>query len=195
MKSILLAVPSPSHVWAKTFIDTVNLACTSCMIYQLGIVGIQGALLPISRDNCVKYAFKHGFDAILFIDSDMRFPADGLIRLIASDKDIIGVNAAVKGEDRNVLTHAKCGTPLYEIDSPLAEVSGIGMAFTLIKMDVFRKMSLPYFYIDYSEDGLSHWGEDMAFTGDAASLGFKVWCDLELSKEIKHIGAHEYETK
>ena len=195
MKKILIAVPSTFVMWAHLTTDLVNLVAYSAQQFELGYVNIQGALLPVARDNLILHARGLGFDYIHLIDSDMRFPANGLERLYNHQKDVIGVNAAVKGEDRPVLTEDDMGIPLDQIKSPIAKMSGVGMAFTLINLKVFDGLKQPFFYIDYGydEDGnFHHWGEDKTFCRDIIEKGFSVWCDLELSKEIGHKGEFEY---
>jgi len=191
-KKILIAIPSTTHIWANVVTDLVQLVATTCTRYQLGYVNVQGALLPLSRDNCIKYALEKGFTHILFIDSDMRFPPDALIRLLDHDKDIIGCNAAKKDGTGPVIEKNIVGARMDAIAGNVTEVEGIGMAFTLINMEVFDKLSLPYFYIDYSEDGESTWGEDLSFCADIRTFGYEVYCDLKLSKQIGHLGEKEH---
>ena len=195
MKKILIAVPSTFVMWSHVTGDLINLAVLSSQHFELGYVNIQSALLPVSRDNLILYAKNLKFDFILFIDSDMRFPPDGLIRLFNHQKNVIGVNAVVKGENKLVLTEDILGTPLNQIKGPLAGMSGVGMAFTLINLKVFNKLKQPFFYIDYGYDDkgkFHHWGEDKTFCRDIIEKGYSVWCDLKLSKEIGHLGEFEY---
>lgn len=198
MKKILIAVPSTFVMWSHVTTDLVNLAVYSSQHFELGYINIQGALLPVSRDNLILYAKKLGFDFILFIDSDIKFPPDGLLRLYNHKKDVIGVNYAVKGEGRPVLTEDVFGDPLDKIKSSLVKMSGVGMGFTLINLKVFDGIQQPYFYIDYEYDkarNFLHWGEDKAFCRDIIKKGFSVWCDLELSDQIGHLGEFEYRLK
>ena len=155
MKKILMAVPSSFVMWSHVTTDLVNLAVFSSQYFELGYVNIQGALLPVSRDNLILYARNLGFEYILLIDSDMRFPCNGMIRLFNHHKDVIGVNAAVKDAEKAalgielvpVLTEDIHGTPLDQIKLPIAKMAGVGMAFTLVNLKLFDGLQQPYFYI------------------------------------------------
>ncbi len=206
MKNILIAVPSPIFGWSHLTTYMVDLTVYSASQFHLGYRNLQGALLPVLRDNLVLYAIQNGGDYILFIDSDMKFPRDGLEKLFNHQKDVIGVNAAIKDSEKAalgielepVLKEDIHGTPLDQIKTSIVEMSGVGMAFTLINLKVFDGMKQPYFYIDYGYDdqgGFHHWGEDKSFCRDIIEKGFGVWCDLELSKQIMHIGEFDYRLK
>ena len=64
--NVLIAIPSNTHIWAHTVQDLVALVGMTSMVkeIELGFVNIQGALLPISRDNVAVYAIQNGFDFI-----------------------------------------------------------------------------------------------------------------------------------
>ena len=53
---------------------------------------MRGTYLPQQRMTLVKEAFQSGSTHILWIDSDMRFPKDALIRLLDRDLPIVGAN-------------------------------------------------------------------------------------------------------
>jgi hypothetical protein len=66
------------------------------------------------------------------------------------------------------------------------------MPMMLIKMHVFEKIERPYFAepvwpgTDFPE------GEDIYFIRRVREAGFQVWCDIDISKTLGHIGSKEY---
>jgi hypothetical protein len=63
----------------------------SLMIYQ-----VPGTLIFNQRERLAEEALKDGADAILWVDSDMRFPKDALEILLSRDLPIVGVNATTR---------------------------------------------------------------------------------------------------
>ena len=63
----------------------------SLMIYQ-----VPGTMIFNQRERLAEQAIKDGADAILWIDSDMRFPKDALQILLSRKLPIVGVNATTR---------------------------------------------------------------------------------------------------
>jgi GT2 family glycosyltransferase len=132
-----------------------------------------GALTPISRERIVMKALEQDCTHILFIDQDMTFREDALQRLIARDKDIV---------------HGKFFSR-YEPYEPCVWIAGkrvnvnefskidhAGLAFTLIKMDVFKKIPQPWF--EFSVKPIK--GEDVLFHEKAKQYGIEAWIDPDV---------------
>lgn len=146
----------------------------------------QGSILPNLRTSLVVAALGGGTSHILFIDSDMRFPINLHRRLKQHGKDIVGVNAMMRGGGQT----AEFSGSLQ--DHGLQEVDSIGMGIVLISTEVFKKMAQPWFAMPF--DGTKYIGEDRFFCHKAKEAGFKIYVDHDLSKEIKHTGSTEYGT-
>lgn len=137
-----------------------------------------GTLLCNQRTELVRTALKVAASHILFIDSDMRFPPDTLIRLLAHNQAIAACNCAERG------------TGLETVRKEGDEVIAIGFGVTLISTDVFRVVPEPWFATPF--DGQKFIGEDLFFCNKAREYGFKIFIDEELSKEIGHEGLKQY---
>ena len=154
---------------------------------------MQGTLIQNQRAELALDAMREGCSHILFIDSDMTFPQDMIQRLLAHDLDIVATNCARRRMPTGPT--AKIGNKLvYSTldDHGLQEVDTIGMGVMLIKADVFRKMSEPWFETPWRNDKRGYVGEDVFFCFKAKEIGYKIYIDHDVSREIGHIGTFEF---
>jgi cellulose synthase/poly-beta-1,6-N-acetylglucosamine synthase-like glycosyltransferase len=168
--------------------------------HELDIYTASGTLIFDQRNKLVHTAIDAKCDYIVFIDADMRFPKDTITRLLAHDKDIIGVNATTRSEP--VLPTAKnlrieedgsCSwLPIYSnVMTGISQADGIGCGVMMIKTKVFAKLEEPYFYFEQLPDN-KILGEDIYFCIKAKDVGITTWVDHELSMGIRHIGQYTY---
>lgn len=127
-------------------------------------------------------------DEILYIDADQTFPTDLLFRLQSHNKEIVGVNCKRRIPPYNpVITKDILGRPLNRKKNQLVKMEKIGFAATLIQKEVFDAM--PNFVFRREILSRSEWiGEDYIFCKAARDAGYHIYCDLELSQQIGHIG-------
>ena len=166
---------------------------------EIFIYQMPGTLIFHQREKLAQEALEAGADAILWIDSDMRFPSDTLERLLSHGVDICGVNATTRREpimptalDLEVVD----GNPVFhKIETRgkdyVEEVSAVGFGVTLTRASVFQKMPQPWFDILWTDNG-GIIGEDVHFCIKAQDNGIKTYVDHVLSPYIKHIGTKEY---
>lgn len=180
---VSICVPSTGAWKPRMGRDLAHLCCKS-LIHGISVDVIceDNAGVSEARNKLVEAALQRNADYILFIDSDMGFPDDSLYRLIQHDKDIVGATARKRRPPYELLGIWK----EEEIDG-LHEALMLGTGFLLIKSSVFSKIERPWFYESYNENVRT--SEDVNFIEDARlSAGLKVYVDLNLSKEIIHIG-------
>jgi GT2 family glycosyltransferase len=161
-----------------------------------------GTLIFDQREKLAQVALKEGCDAVLFIDSDMRFPHDLITIMLSREVDIVGVNAVtrrrpsfptakllVKSEDEKGIRHH-----WSNVDSRGKEgievVTAVGFGAVLIRKKVFETLSAPWFDAGWGPTGVV--GEDVFFCVKAGDAGIDTYVDHELSMHIKHVGTHEY---
>jgi hypothetical protein len=164
----------------------------SLMIYQ-----VPGTLIFNQRERLAEEAIKDGADAILWVDSDMRFPKDALEILLSRDLPIVGVNATTRrfpvkptaldidpetGDLVKVQSKGKTG---------LEQVMGVGFGMVLIKKEVFEAAQKPWFWFEQTDKGGTI-GEDIYFCAKAFDAGYQTVIDHDLSMHIRHIGTYEY---
>jgi hypothetical protein len=159
---------------------------------------LQGTLIQNQRADLCLDAMREGCSHILFIDSDMTFPQDMIQRLLARDVDIVAANCArrrmptgptAQNYDENGKRKAVYTMPE---SSGLEEIGSVGTGIMLIKRNVFEGMTEPWFDMPWQTGTRGYMGEDVFFCKKAQELGFKVYIDHDVSKEIGHIGTFEF---
>jgi hypothetical protein len=144
-------------------------------------------------------ALADGAEALLWIDSDMRFPANTLEVMLSRKVPILGVNATTRRTP--ILPTAlnlemeKDTAVLRKVESRgkqgIEQVTAVGFGVTLVKSQVFREIPKPWFNIIWKDDG-DIIGEDVHFCVKAQDFGIETYVDHDLSPLIKHIGTKEY---
>lgn len=185
---VVLGMPSMDTLYTLTSMNFTRMTLDILLNgYEPVIVNPIMSQIDVARNFIVKAALDLNADYVLFVDSDMTFPAHAAIRLINKDVDIVGCNAVKRVHPYAPIQKVDVdGKPLDFNATGLVELKQIGSGFLLVKTQVFRDMSAPWFSFSY--DGLSWVSEDYRFCQAAKEKGYKTWCDMELSREIGHIG-------
>jgi hypothetical protein len=127
-----------------------------------GVFCSTGCLLPFNRNQLIHNLFESldNYSHILFIDSDTcGFNIQTLQSLYNSDKDIISPIMVSRNPPFNPIhsylpdgdckNHQQFFERLSRKDSKgCIKVRSTGMAFTLIKCEIFKKVSSPWFHHD-----------------------------------------------
>lgn len=186
--SVLIGLPTRAYVQAQTVTTLFSLTATPGVKVALAVK--MGSTIHAKRNAIVRLAIERGDDYVLFVDSDSQFPADTLSKMIALDKDIVGlvyartyapyapnvsesrVNKKGKFQIRTMLD--------FDRDKP-SKVWSVGTGTMLIKTEVFKKMKdLPEIKGEWFQFTKLHGipiGEDNFFCHQAGKAGFEVWID------------------
>ena len=199
---IAICIPARGQMEVATAFDLA--AMVGYMVkttkHDIDIYTAAGTLIFDQRNQLVRTALEAKCDYIVFIDADMRFPKDTIMRLLKHDKDIIGVNATTRSEPvmptAKMLNIEKDGSciwqPIYSNSfSGISKADGIGCGVMMIKADVFNRIQEPYFYFEQLPNN-KILGEDIYFCIKSKDAGIDTWVDHDLSMEIKHIGQYTY---
>ena len=161
----------------------------------------EGTYIHTNRNDLAGTCLKAGADYIFWLDDDMTFPKDALLRLLAHNVPIVGANyptrkipvtpVAIKtiGMDGNT-TPERLQT--REEDTGLERVEAIGFGCVLVKAQVFWDVGFPWFENTRDEESKRWVGEDVDFCIKARAAGHDVFVDHGLSHEVRHIGQMEY---
>ena len=203
MSKILIAVPSHEMVHADF---------TRCLMElekpaedEIGYAQIVGTLVYTARTLIANKAVEMGFDKVLWIDSDMTFKPDTLIRL-SKDMDehdldmVCGIYFTRKApvmpgihkhlhwqikEDGWVDTDCRCFTDYPEND--LFEIACCGFGCVMTSGRLLKAMNEKYGSPFYPLMGM---GEDTTFCWRATQNGYKIFCDS--SVKVGHLGLYEF---
>jgi hypothetical protein len=129
---------------------------------------------------------------LLWIDSDMKVPSDGLVKLLDHDKDIVGTFYNKRVPPYETVGHLIDSKDIHKGGLRLADVMPGG--FVLVKREVYEALSPPWYRESYDKhlateidpDGTV--GEDVNFSRAVIKAGYDIWCDLDLSFTVGHVG-------
>lgn len=188
---ICLGFPTTGTIKTITFHSVVAMLKHSKFPYE--IVTKEGSILHWNREHIAKMAIERNCSHLLFIDSDMQFEPDAAERLLARDKDIIGVQYNLRKfpKTSTVKVWDENGKELMEDQgNGLLKVASVATGFMLIKTSVFEKLSHPWFFWESDENGEVKTGEDSWFCRKAREAGYEIFCDITIP--IKHWGEYAY---
>ena len=185
---ITLAIPSYSYITTECVIALVDFLTKTPLDIHTAFV--QSLYIDHARNQLVDFALQHGSAYLLFVDSDIQFPIDGLQRLLDHDKDIVGGyyntrrgNCPVRVWD----AAGKLTTPDPLPDS-LFQCAVLPTGFMLIKLACLERLTRPYFQVITHEKGTI--GEDVAFCKRCTDAGIEIYCDPGF--KLGHVGKHIY---
>ena len=118
--------------------------------YMTPIKKTTGSMIANNRNTLLKWALDSDCKYLLTIDTDMIFPNDSLIRMVAHKKPIVSALAHAKQEPYVPNMYRKqednSWAPIGSWEKgELKKVDAIGGAFMLIELDAVRHLADPWF--------------------------------------------------
>lgn len=200
MTRITLGIPSNRGIRSKTAKCLLELVARGGHEFHICLAD-EGFTTAQNRIYMAIQAQKNNSDYILMIDDDMTFSKEILEQLVATGKEIVGVNSysrvlplsstvALMDDKGNYKDPSKHTTWDMRVPEELFECYAIGTGILLIKMEVFNKIEKPWFKFDMHEDGYMIEGEDAWFCSQAKKNGYKIFCDPTIY--VGHLGEMEF---
>lgn len=155
--------------------------------HRQGVCQGSSSIVAHAREQTVHGAIASSADYLMQIDSDMVFPMNTIDKLLAHGKDIVGCSYVRRGPPFDNLGNMLHPEQDKGKEDGLVEMLHMPTGMLLIKMDVFKALTTPYFRYETDEASGKVRGEDIVFSERCRAAGFSLWCDLTLSKEIGHI--------
>lgn len=197
-----IASPMPEKTDYRFNICILEFITQNINLFQMRLNQAVSSRISMNRNNIVANARMMGCTDILWVDADTKFPINAMLKLLTHDKDIVCATTCPRDD-----TGSPIGTALDKgVQAQLIRMKMVGFPFMLTKMSVFDKMDelWPerkgcYFAepprwkfpeMDVVKDPLV--GEDEYFCHYAIEAGYDIWCDMEISVEIGHIGSQVY---
>jgi hypothetical protein len=216
-KSVMIVTPV-----ARTPAAQYTLSIIRTMV-ELGQMGIKVRLqwvrgnsnLPRARNELVAEFLASDCTDLLWIDDDMGWQPNDVIRLLASDKDFIGGVGRKKTGTPDDAVETWCARflpgDLEQDEMGAVRVAGIGTGFAKVSRRVFEAVKAAHpdwkrpglasqpaavqdqfycFYRFVDDPGGLMMSEDIAFCETWRSLGGTVWADPAI--ELVHVGEREF---
>ena len=145
-----------------------------------------GSLIYTARNDLATMAIQMNADYVFWLDSDMTFQPDTLVRMMKTlkEKDLdiltglyfrrVPPYSPVLFNKLDIKGVSCDWSEFREIPKDLFEVGGCGFGCVLMKTDVFYDVQ-SRFSTMFAPIGNN--GEDVAFCWRARECGYKIWCD------------------
>ena len=188
---ILISCPSHDTVMADFCLSLVNLSVYSALCnVKLRIQSPRSSILPQSRNLAVRELMSNKeYTHLFFLDSDMAFPADALVRLLRHDKELVAATYA-RRKPSNGDSVVSAPEELYDkAHTDLIEVPRLPTGCMLIRRDVIERLPMPVFEFGWNPEGDGfEVGEDMVFCDKVRALGVQPYLDPAVSRQLIHLG-------
>lgn len=182
---VAICIPSGDELKADFAISLAGISAATKANFSIS--NVRSSIVAAGRNMLVDLTQTLGATHLMFLDSDMVFPSETVDRLLSYNKDIVGCVYSSRNEPVRILGTTFDGKTV-NVESGLHRMAMIPTGCMLINMDVFLRMKKPYFRGRIDEEAGRIIGEDIEFCEKAISLGFEIWCDVELSTRIGHVG-------
>jgi len=198
MKKVLVCTVVLSGVGADPYASHIAFAAklkSDNPDYQFHFMAPRRMAIDNARNVAVEFALRNNFDYLFFYDDDTDMDPDIFKKLVARDKDAISASYFVRGypfplmafeevplddKEKATLGEGKKWVLMKDWESKVAEdgllgpLAAIGNGCSLIKIEVFRMLSKPWFKTE------EHCTEDVYFYSKASQNieNFEVWMDM-----------------
>lgn len=188
---IMLGVPSHDDVKAAFAFSLAPIALDlASRGIACGAYNLNGTCIEDSRNDIVEKALAENCTHIMWIDSDVKLPADLPRKLLERNLNIVGCTYR-RRRGTYSFTHAE----LDGIDhtAPLRRCAYLPGGCLLVNTRVYKTIGDEGWYDRVKINGdKGHWGEDIAFSFRAVQAGYDIWLDEEQSRRIAHVGTFEF---
>lgn len=200
---ILLAVPTFESIYPDTFKSIYELDKGG---HEVIFDFVRGYDCATARNRIVQKAIDMDTAYVLMVDNDVVLPPDALLNLLDDAKDVCLGYYAHRDSD-NIYRGKTCVCKLYKPDGgryfnyPLEseytaeelkdlcgsgtnklEIHGGGMGCALIRTDLLRRMTYPWYdWVNYADDNRGMLSEDLYFCEKCRTLMIKIYTDSRVA--------------
>jgi hypothetical protein len=212
-KKLMIGLPAYDHkVGVKMAVSLMKLA-QKVLEHGISIQvsSICGCSVVTRARNMIADEFmKSDCNSLLFIDADMTFDPDAVIRLLAwnQTKPIVAGAYEARKEGKVYIMSLEGDENNIEMDQMgLVKAHRVATGFMMIQRQVFESLrdlhpewehkdtnsdNMLYAYFDFKLTREGYIGEDFLFCDRAREAGFTVWIDPTIA--LGHMGIHEFKS-
>lgn len=192
VKGVNVVVGIPSFGMVSTYFMQARLSQQFPLVSSAVDKIVLNKPIADARNEIVEYALQQGANYIYWLDDDVIAPPDAFLKMYYQNRDIInGVYWAKSNPPMPLLFRGHLEGPYWDWHvGDFIEIDAAGSGLTLVKTDVYRKMSKelggPWYSVDYGSfpgivpDKAHNNTEDLYFYWKAKKLGYKVWADTSI---------------
>lgn len=153
-----------------------------------------GSVIPQQRNTLAESALENKADYVLWLDSDMHFPATVFNRLLNHKKEICAATYSTRIKPQRSVAFLDKNNldKRLQAKTGLHQVFAVGMGCMLVSRTVFEHLPKPWFQYVWNRDTEDLSGEDIYFCNQANDTGFEIFVDADLSNEVAHYGTKAY---
>ena len=202
MSKILIAVPTFENITPDTYQSIYDLDPAG---HELCFNYARGYDCATARNHIAQRAINLKVDYVLMVDNDVVLPRDIFVNFFDNPKDVcLGYYAHRNGD--NIYNGSTCVCRLHKPDGkpyvnyPLeseytakeliemrekgehkVKIHGGGMGCALIKTDVFRVLSYPWYdWVNYGDEHRGMLSEDLYFCERCHHAGIPIYTDTRI---------------
>lgn len=198
---VAICVPCQDHVASFWAYDLARLTAftTKQLDIVISLIMCTGSLVMKQRESLLK-AVLDDPDAthVLWLDSDIRFPKDTLIRLLGHGVPWVCASYTERNAPFRPVAFAdpkdfgKRVWPSPEATG-LVPIAACGFGLMLMDLEWARLLTPPRFMVGYNPDTHAYMGEDIYFCLKASrETGTQLMLDQGLTNDVSHIGRFEF---
>ena len=216
--TVYIAMPCYDSVKISTMLSVIKLVQQLAKSgIKVGINTMKSPLIHQARNYLTSVFLTTEYQYLLFIDSDVEFEPEAVIRMLVAKKEIICTPYRVKAEqlDKHIYTvEFKDSKNIPFLPGGLVEIEAGPTGLMLIDRKVFEKIiknhpdlkiknkatptadkSLEFYYnfFDFGFDNHYATGEDISFCKLAKKNDFKIYANIESTTQ--HHGSWAWEGK
>ncbi len=198
---VLIAIPSRDS-WSPSFgmslcvlVSGTQRLADKAGLGEIGIsiVNQSSSLVHANRQYLAERALAMEATHLLFLDDDMAFPSDTLVRLLQANKPVVAASYVKRELPLVPLAYDLNGDTIDSTGKHgRQEVAAVATGCMLIDLAVLDSLPKPWFDTVYVPETGKFRGEDIYFCESVRRAGFSVWVDHDLSCAVRHSGTCDY---
>jgi hypothetical protein len=208
-----IKLPADAHVYIGIPCPgVIDIACVNSLVQTVQVLERAGVKLTVDlricgqhismgREAFVRFALETSATHFTFIDADIGWRVEDLIRLLTSGFDFAAAPYRARDDALSLMFTPLPGDPPHE--RGFVEVQHVGFGMVVLTRSALEQMTRAYAHLRYQMfgkwftglfletiEGECRYSEDFAFCRRWRALGGKVWIDPQA--KLVHAGRKEW---